>query len=63
MAYRIPLGTVLWGTGFPDPAVRLSAQPFSIDEVSFLPVTAALQPLILESVLRARTLVRQWVPP
>jgi hypothetical protein len=44
------------GTWFLDRAVRLSAQPFSIYEVSFLPVTQVLQPLILESVLRTRTL-------
>jgi hypothetical protein len=47
---------VLGGTQFPDPAVHPSAQTFSINKVSFLPVTPVLQPLILESVLRARTL-------
>jgi hypothetical protein len=44
------------GTQFLDPAVCLSAQPFSINKVSFLPVTPVLQRLILESILTARTL-------
>jgi hypothetical protein len=47
---------VLRGTQFSDPTVHLSAQPFSINEVSFLPVPLVLQPLITERVLRARTL-------
>jgi hypothetical protein len=41
---------------FPNPTVHLSTQPFPINKVSFLPVTLMLQPLILESVLRGKTL-------
>jgi hypothetical protein len=36
--------------------VHLSSQPFSINKAFFLPVTLVLQSLILESVLRPRTL-------
>jgi hypothetical protein len=38
-----------------DCSLSLSAQPFSISKVSFLPITLVLQPLIL-SILSARTL-------
>jgi hypothetical protein len=44
------------GTHFPDSTVHLSAQPVSFNKVSFLPVTPVIQLVILESVLRARTL-------
>jgi hypothetical protein len=43
-------------TRFPDHTVLLSAQSFSVNKVSFLLVTLVPQPLILESVLRARIL-------
>jgi hypothetical protein len=43
-------------------AMHLSAQPFSISKVSFLPVTLVLQPLILECSESKNPLAHQWIP-